>query len=114
MHIDSVSASNRVYPLSPAGPEGQLGGPSRLATKGGKLAGRLVDGGVEIWLTRDDGTPVLTMWPGEYRARLNPLVLLDERGEVIASEGDQIRVVGGFLPAKIANEQVFFASRTID
>lgn len=112
--IDSANASNRAYRLSPPGPEGQLGGRSRLATNGGKLVGRVIDGRVEIWLTRDNGTQVLTMWPGEYRARLEPLELLDERGQVIAGEGDQIRVVGGFLPAKIASEQVFFASRIID
>ena len=53
------------------------------------------------------------MWPGEYRARLDPLELLDERGQVIARGGDQIRVVGRDLPKRIADEQVFFASRIV-
>lgn len=114
LHIDSGSVSSRSYPLSPPGPEGQLGGPSRLATTGGRLVGRVVDGRVQIWLARDDGTEVLTMWPAEYRARLEPLELLDERGKVIAREGRQIRVVGGFLPATVGDEQVFFASRIAD
>jgi hypothetical protein len=59
----------------------------------------LVDGRVQIWLAQSDGELLATMWSGEYQARVDPLVLLDEQKRAIARGGEQLRVVGGFLPA---------------
>jgi hypothetical protein len=58
----------------------------------------LVDGRVQIWLARSDGELLATMWPGEYRARLEPLMIVDEEQRVIARGGEHVNVVGGFLP----------------
>jgi hypothetical protein len=77
--IRPVAASNRrVYRLSPTGPEGLLGAMGRLAGNGRTLAGSLSDDRIQIWLAQDDRELVLTMWPGEYRACLDPLLVLDE------------------------------------
>ena len=39
------------------------------------------------------------MWPGDYRAGLNPLVVLDEQSRVVARGGEHVHVSGGFLPS---------------
>jgi hypothetical protein len=105
----------RVYRLSPAGPEGLLGAMARLAGNAGTLVGSLRDDRVQIWLEKADGELVLTMWPGEYRACLDPLQLLDERGETIVRGAEQLRVSGGYLPdgdpRTGEHGRVFFVSR---
>jgi hypothetical protein len=60
-----------------------------------------------------------TMWPGEYRARLEPLVLLDEHERPVAKGGQEVDVVGGFLPSNDARASsysrgLFAVSRTIE
>jgi hypothetical protein len=81
------------------------------------LVGSLVEGQVQIWLARDDGELVATMWPGEYRARLNPLVVVDEQGRVVARGGVHLHVSGGFLPSGDSRTAgfngVFFVSRVL-
>jgi hypothetical protein len=114
--IDPVAAMNRrVYRLSPAGPEGLLGAMGRLAGNGGTLVGTLHEDRVQIWLAKDDGELVLTMWPGEYRARLDPLLVLDEREQAVARGGEQLAVSGGYLPDGDPRAggygRVFFVSR---
>ena len=72
---------------------------------------------MQIWLARDDGELLATMWPGEYRAGLNPLVVLDEQTCVVARGGDHVHVSGGFLPSgdsrKARFNSVFFVSRVL-
>jgi hypothetical protein len=116
--IRPVAASNRrVYRLSPTGPEGLLGAMGRLADNGGTLAGSLSDDRIQIWLAQDDRELVLTMWPGEYRACLDPLLVLDERGQAIARGGEQVGVSGGYLPdgdSRVGGHgRVFFVSRVV-
>jgi hypothetical protein len=96
-----------------------LAGPRRLAMNGGLLMGGLVDGRVQIWLAQSDGELLATMWPGEYRARLEPLVVLDEEKRVVARGGEQLHVVGGYLPSDdsraIGNDRgVFFVSQVLE
>jgi hypothetical protein len=81
------------------------------------LVGSLGEGRVQIWLGRDDGELLATMWPGEYRAGLNPLVVLDEQSRVVARGGEHVHVSGGFLPSgdsrKAGFNGVFFVSRVL-
>lgn len=69
-----------VYRLSPAGPEGLLNGMGRLARNGGQLVGSVHGDDVRIWLEKPDGELVLTMWPSEYRAPLDPFLVLRTEG----------------------------------
>ena len=98
-------------------PGRQLHGAQRFARNGGVLVGSLVDGQVQIWLARGDGELLATMWPGEYRAGLNPLVVLDEQGRVVARGGEHLHVSGGFLPSGASRtagyDGVFFVSRVL-
>ena len=75
--------------------------------------GSVVEGRVQLWLARDDGELLATMWPGEYRARLDPLVVLDEEGGIVARGGELLFVSGGYLPPedpRIAGCTVFSMS----
>jgi hypothetical protein len=106
------------YRLSPPGPVGFLSGPSRLARCGGTLVGERVDDRVAVWLVHEDRRRTALMLPGEYSARVDPLELLDEHGHTIASGGDEIVVVGGFLPGDDARavgyeQGVFCAGRVL-
>jgi hypothetical protein len=79
--------------------------------------GSLVEEQVQLWLARADGELLATMWPGEYRARLDPLIVLDEEGRIVARGGAQLFVSGGFLPPadpRIAGYTgVFYVSRVL-
>lgn len=88
-----------VYPLSPPGPAGLLGHPGRQARASGIVDGELRNGAVSVWLSRSSGDRLATMWPAEYRARLEPFELLDELGHVLVRAGEQVHLGGGFLPA---------------
>ncbi len=116
MELSSASA-RPAYSLSPRGPAGSLGRPGRLARAEGTLDGNLRNGEVSAWLTGFRGDRTVTMWPSEYRARVEPFELLDEVGQVIARAGDQVHLVGGFLPAddpRAANlGPVFFAHSVV-
>jgi hypothetical protein len=86
---------------------------------GGRLVGNLVGDRVRLWPAQTDGELLATIWPGEYRACLKPLALLDEDGRVIAGGGEPVHVVGGFLPcgdprAAEHNRGVFFVSQVMN
>jgi hypothetical protein len=53
--------------------------------------GSLLADRVQLWLAREDGELLATMWPGEYRARLEPLVVIDDEGRVVARGGAPAR-----------------------
>ncbi len=78
---------------------GLIGRPGRLARAEGTLDADLCNGEVSVWLTGFRGDRILTMWPSDYRARVEPFELLNEVGQVIARAGDQVQLGGGFLPA---------------
>ena len=61
-------------------------------------AGRTDRGEYCVWLrTRQRAVPVV--WPAGFRARLDPLELLNAEGKVVARGGDWISVAGAELPA---------------
>jgi hypothetical protein len=60
--------------------------------------GSLFEEQVQLSLAGDDGELLATMWAGEYQARLDPLVVLDEEGRIVARGGEHLFVSGGFLP----------------
>jgi hypothetical protein len=84
-----------------------------LAQGGGTLAGAIVDGSVRTWLTDTKGQLTLVMWPGNFRARFDPLEVVDDEGEVIARGGEVVTVAGGFLksddPRSLGHERAFSA-----
>jgi hypothetical protein len=94
---------------------GLLRHPGRQARASGIVDGELRNGEVSVWLSRSSGERLVTMWPGEYRARVGPFELLDEFGQVIARAGEQVHLGGGFLPADDPRAadlgRVFFAHR---
>jgi hypothetical protein len=62
--------------------------------------GAIIDDCVWTWLAKPNGQLELMMWPRGYRARFDPLELLDEQGQVLATGGEFVRVVGGVLPKR--------------
>ena len=84
-----------------------------LAQGGGLLAGALVDGSVRTWLTDTNGQLTLIMWPGNFRARFDPLEIINEHGDVVARGGEFVTVTGGLLkpgdPRSLGHERVFAA-----
>jgi hypothetical protein len=102
-------------PLEPPGPVGLIGAASRLAALRGTLVGELRGACVATYIETEPGTRVPLMWPGEYRARLDPLGILDERGEVVASANESVQLGGGHLrpsdPRLAGHRSVFFASK---
>lgn len=65
------------------------------ALMGGKLAEHAQSG---LGITSADGTQSAVEWPFRYSARVEfgRVILLDETGKVVAREGDEITVGGGF------------------
>ena len=82
------------YELTPPG-VATTDGPHWLALYEGTLVGSLVGGRVRTWLKPDRGRRMLVAWPGTYRARLDPLELLDDNGRVVAKGGEFVSVGGG-------------------
>jgi hypothetical protein len=71
-----------------------------LATTGGVLGGEFVDDAVTTWLSvSSSGDRTQLMWPAEYAAQTNPLMILDENDLVVARGGEDVHVVGGYLPS---------------
>lgn len=110
------------FELEPRGPELSAHTIGLLAQGGGVLTGAIVDGAVRTWLAETNGQPTLVMWPGNFRARFDPLEVIAHQGVVVARGGEAVTVAGGFLlkdgdPRKLAHELVFSAwkvSRGID
>lgn len=65
------------------------------ALMGGRLAKHAQSG---LGITSADGTSSAVEWPFRYSARveLGRVILVDETGRVVAREGDEITVGGGF------------------
>jgi hypothetical protein len=78
----------------------QPGHASRLALLEGTVQGQQTGPDrCRIWVERDSGKIVPVVWPAGYRARLDPLELLDPVGRVVAVAGTVISVPGGLMPA---------------
>jgi hypothetical protein len=102
-----------ILPLEPHGPQLSSTTIGALAQNGGLLVGALVEGAVRTWLADTGGQLLLVMWPGGFGARIDPLEILDEAGEVVARGGELITVAGGFLksgdPRTLGHDAVFSA-----
>jgi len=73
--------------------------PHRLARLSGVLVGFTAQEGAYVWaMSKRDGEITPLVWPRGYRARFQPLELLNEALTVVASGGRSVTVVGGFLP----------------
>ena len=85
----------------PAGPGMATSDGQQLAfaaRSGGRLTGGVAaDGTYCVWLT-DRGESEAVLWPPGYRARLDPLEILDPDGQIVAREGDMLVVSGGTVP----------------
>ncbi len=103
------------FDLIPRGAELSPNSPHRLARNGGELVGALFDDGVCTWLAQRSGQLVLMMWPRDFHARFDPLELLDDQGQLLATGGEFVTVVGGFLPdgdpRSLGHKRVFAASK---
>jgi hypothetical protein len=90
-------AAQRSQPIHELLPRGvrSTDGPAWLALNEGTLEGALVNGKVRTWLRSDTGRRTLVAFPQTYRARLDPLELLDDHGRVVAHGGEFISVSGG-------------------
>jgi len=80
------------------------GDPALLAALVGTVQGEQTGPDTcRIWVERDDGEIIPVIWPAGYRARLDPLELLDPAGMVVAVPGTPISVAGGLIPADRAD-----------
>ena len=106
-------AARPTFDLEPRGPEPSPSTIGTVAQGGGILAGAIVDGSVRTWLTDTNGQLTLVIWPGHFRARFDPLELVNDQGEVVARGGEFVTVSGGFLkpgdPRSLGHDRVFSA-----
>jgi hypothetical protein len=106
-------AARPTFNLEPSGPDLSRDTIGTVAQGGGNLAGAIVDGSVRTWLTDGNGQLTLVMWPGNFRARFDPLEVIDHNGNVVARGGQFVTVAGGFLKSgdrrSLGHERVFSA-----
>lgn len=74
--------------------------PSRLAHIEGTLASSWQEGDGCVWLGTGEDEQEPLVWPRGFKARFRPLEILDDKGKVVAHEGDLISAAGGYAPAK--------------
>src|SRR6266536_30330 len=75
------------------------GMPRFLVPLDGVLEGGRTDRGEYCVWVRAGQRAVPVVWPAGFRARLDPLELLNAEGEVVARAGDCISVAGPEMPA---------------
>lgn len=86
-----------IFKLEPIGPEVSPDAAGLLAQIGGQFVGAVVGPAVRTWLMQDNGQLVLMIWPRNFRARFDPLLLLDEHGDMVAEGGESITAGGAYL-----------------
>lgn len=89
--------ARQTYQLHPRNPESTGRGIHLAARSGGTLVGAIIDGAVRTWLVDPQGQLQLLLLPAGFRARFDPLELLNEQGEVVASGGELVTVGGAHL-----------------
>lgn len=99
--------------LEPRGADLAPGMIGTLAQGGGILVGAIVNGLVRTWVADDDGQLTLVMWPGNFRARFDPLEIIDNHDQTVAHGGRLVLLAGGYLKSKdphsLGHERVFSA-----
>ena len=96
--VAAQHARRATYRLSPPGPVGLLGDPP-VPRVWRTLIGELAGDRVAVWLVHENRSRTALTLPGEYTAQLDPFELLDEHGCTVARGGEEIAVMGGFLPS---------------
>jgi hypothetical protein len=90
-------AGQQIFELDPRNRESRGRGIGLLAQSGGTLVGAIVGGAVRTWLLDPHGQLQLLLLPAGFRARFDPLELLNEQGEVVAKGGELVTVGGAHL-----------------
>jgi hypothetical protein len=90
-------AARQIFELHPRNRERRGRRIGLLAQSGGTLVGAVVGGAVRTWLVDPNGQLQLLLLPADFRARIDPLELLNERGEVVAKGGELVTVGGAHL-----------------
>jgi hypothetical protein len=105
--------SNAFAALEPRGADSAPGMLGTLAQSGGVLVGAIVGGQMRTWVADELGHLTLVMWPGNFRSRIDPLEIIDQRGNVVARGGRMVLLAGGYLkpsdPRTLGHQQVFSA-----
>lgn len=86
-----------MFVLEPRGADLSPGAIGTLAQAGGILVGAIVNGLIRTWLADNDGQLTLVMWPGNFRARFDPLEIIDNHNQTVARGGCSVRLAGGYL-----------------
>jgi len=86
-----------LFALEPRGVEPAQGTIGTLAQAGGTLVGAIVNGAARTWLADDDGQLTLVMWPGDFRARFDPLEIIDNHNRTVVHGGRAVLLAGGYL-----------------
>lgn len=74
------------------------GGPAHTALFEGRLAGRAIDAKTaDLWVVGPTGERIEVTWPSAFRARSNPLRLVNPDGHDVAKAGQNIFLGGGFV-----------------
>ncbi|HEY1775987.1 MAG TPA: hypothetical protein VGG41_07495 [Solirubrobacteraceae bacterium] len=111
-------STRTLFELEPPGREVSPGIIGTLARGGGTLVGVIVNGMIRTWLADGEGQLTLVMWPRNFRARYDPLEIIDHHGQVIAHGGRVVLLTGGYLktkdPRSLGHRQVFSAWQASD
>jgi hypothetical protein len=59
-----------------------------------------------VWLDTGDGRRVEVVWPEGYRASVDPVMLRDATGDVVAAEGDAVTVEGAPARDRVSTCQI--------
>ncbi|HSJ45441.1 MAG TPA: hypothetical protein VK923_12225 [Euzebyales bacterium] len=86
---------------TPAASASAVAADTLVGTLGGDPA---LEGGC-VWLETDDGR-VEVVWPQGYTASADPLQLRGPDGEVVAAEGDEVRIEGTVADDRVSVCQV--------
>jgi hypothetical protein len=106
---------DRLYELDPKGPPVSRDAVALAAGHGGVLVGTIVDDAVRTWVSSPSGELTLLIWPWWYRARFDPLEVLDDNGQVVAKGGEHVSVGGAHLvkqpdPRSLGHKDAFYVS----
>ena len=85
---------SRIYRL--AGVARSRGGARRLARLDGTLVGFLVGDTVWMWAATMTGLLIPLRWPEGYKARYEPIEIVDDKGRTVARGGQKVTLGGGY------------------
>lgn len=115
----SADDGRRLYELDPEGPPVSRNAAALLAGSGGVLVGAIVEDAVRTWVSRPGGQLTLLIWPWWYRARFDPLEVIDDNGQVVARGGEHVSLGGARAvkrpdPRCVGHKHAFYISTVSD